>query len=244
MIRKTRLFTPGPTPLLPAAQFAMAAADMHHRTPEFRALYQKRAGAAQGLRRHEERRDAAGQLRHGRDGSFGLEPHLAGRPRAGADRRQIRRALDAICQGLRLRRRCGEARPTAQTFALDEVKAALKPETAPSTCRRPSPRPACGTMSKAIAKLLKDAKPDALLVVDAITGLGTTHFDVDGWGIDILIGGSQKAVMIPPGLAYLRVSERPGSAWRRPRTRATTSIFARSARTPRRASPRTRRRSR
>ena len=41
MIRKIRLFTPGPTPLLPAAQFAMAAADMHHRTPEFRALYQK-----------------------------------------------------------------------------------------------------------------------------------------------------------------------------------------------------------
>ena len=40
MIRKTRLYTPGPTPLLPAAQFAMAAADIHHRTPEFRALYQ------------------------------------------------------------------------------------------------------------------------------------------------------------------------------------------------------------
>ena len=41
MIRKTRLFTPGPTPLLPAAQFAMAAADIHHRTAEFRALFQK-----------------------------------------------------------------------------------------------------------------------------------------------------------------------------------------------------------
>ena len=39
MFRKTRLFTPGPTPLLPAAQFAMAAADIHHRTAEFRALY-------------------------------------------------------------------------------------------------------------------------------------------------------------------------------------------------------------
>src|ERR1700736_1541721 len=39
MLRKTRLFTPGPTPLLPAAQFAMAAADIHHRTPEFRAIY-------------------------------------------------------------------------------------------------------------------------------------------------------------------------------------------------------------
>src|SRR6266702_7136933 len=41
MFRKTRLFTPGPTPLLPAAQFAMAAADIHHRTPEFRTLYLK-----------------------------------------------------------------------------------------------------------------------------------------------------------------------------------------------------------
>jgi aspartate aminotransferase-like enzyme len=63
---------------------------------------------------------------------------------------------------------------------------------------------------EAIAQLLKGS--DTLLVVDAITGLGTTHFDVDGWGIDIIIGGSQKAVMIPPGLAYCAVSER---AWKR-----------------------------
>jgi aspartate aminotransferase-like enzyme len=66
---------------------------------------------------------------------------------------------------------------------------------------------------KAIAALLKGT--DTLLVVDAITGLGTTHFEVDNWGIDMLIGGSQKAVMIPPGLAYLCVSER---AWQRMET--------------------------
>src|SRR3954469_25458321 len=41
MLKKVRLFTPGPTPLLPAAQRAMAAADIHHRTAEFRAIYQK-----------------------------------------------------------------------------------------------------------------------------------------------------------------------------------------------------------
>src|ERR1041384_8383394 len=61
-----------------------------------------------------------------------------------------------------------------------------------------------------IARVLKGT--ETLLVVDAITGLGTTHFDVDGWGIDVIIGGSQKAVMIPPGLAYCSVSER---AWQR-----------------------------
>src|SRR5437588_2990631 len=41
MIRKNRLYTPGPTQLLPSAQLAMAAATMHHRTAEFRALYSK-----------------------------------------------------------------------------------------------------------------------------------------------------------------------------------------------------------
>ena len=62
---------------------------------------------------------------------------------------------------------------------------------------------------KAIAALLKGS--DTLFVVDAITGLGTTHFEVDDWGIDILIGGSQKAVMIPPG-PRLSQRERAGVA--------------------------------
>jgi aspartate aminotransferase-like enzyme len=62
---------------------------------------------------------------------------------------------------------------------------------------------------EAVAGLVKGT--DTLLIVDGITGLGTQSFDVDGWGIDVLIGGSQKAVMIPPGLAYLSVSER---AWK------------------------------
>ena len=59
-----------------------------------------------------------------------------------------------------------------------------------------------------VAELIKSAGSDALLVVDGITGLGTTHLDVDAWGVDVIIGGSQKAVMIPPGLAYLGVSEK------------------------------------
>jgi aspartate aminotransferase-like enzyme len=63
-----------------------------------------------------------------------------------------------------------------------------------------------------VARLRREAGSDALLVVDAITGLGTTRFDVDGWGLDVIIGGSQKAVMVPPGLAYCAVSER---AWQR-----------------------------
>jgi aspartate aminotransferase-like enzyme len=55
------------------------------------------------------------------------------------------------------------------------------------------------------------AKTDAILVVDAITGLGTMPLDIDGWGLDVVIGGSQKAFMIPPGLAFLSISPK---AWK------------------------------
>jgi aspartate aminotransferase-like enzyme len=53
--------------------------------------------------------------------------------------------------------------------------------------------------------------PGAILVVDAITGLGTMPLDIDGWGLDVVIGGSQKAFMIPPGLAFMSVSPK---AWK------------------------------
>ena len=54
------------------------------------------------------------------------------------------------------------------------------------------------------------AKTGAIFVVDAITGLGTMPLDIDGWGLDVLIGGSQKAFMIPPGLAFMSISPK---AW-------------------------------
>src|SRR5207244_8574642 len=75
---------------------------------------------------------------------------------------------------------------------------------------------------KGIAKLVRANGDDTLLVVDAITGLGTTHFDVDGWGIDVIIGGSQKALMIPPGLAYCAISQR---AWQRMETASSPRYY-------------------
>ena len=53
-------------------------------------------------------------------------------------------------------------------------------------------------------------KTEAIFVVDAITGLGTMPLDIDSWGLDIVIGGSQKSFMIPPGLAFITISPK---AW-------------------------------
>ncbi|MGH7534400.1 MAG: pyridoxal-phosphate-dependent aminotransferase family protein, partial [Gemmatimonadales bacterium] len=53
---------------------------------------------------------------------------------------------------------------------------------------------------------------DALLVVDAITSLGVMDLPMDAWGVDIVVAGSQKAVMLPPGLAFAGLSDK---AWAR-----------------------------
>jgi aspartate aminotransferase-like enzyme len=100
--------------------------------------------------------------------------------------------------------------PYGETVTPQQVSAQLKPEHKVLYIQGTESSTGVRHDVEGIATLLRTS--DTLLVVDAITGLGTTHFDVDGWGIDVIIGGSQKAVMIPPGLAYCAVSDR---AWQR-----------------------------
>jgi aspartate aminotransferase-like enzyme len=211
MIRKTRLFTPGPTPLLPAAQFAMAAADMHHRTAEFRALY---------TRVLVQMKDFVGTRKDvvllSCSGTGAMEASVSNLTSPG-DRVLV---LSAGTFGERwsaLAKNFGCAvdvvtAPYGGTFSLDSIKAALKHETRAVFIQATETSTGVRHCIPAIAKLLKDTESEALLIVDAITGLGTTHLDMDGWGVDVLIGGSQKSVMLPPGLSYLALSER---AWDR-----------------------------
>jgi aspartate aminotransferase-like enzyme len=59
---------------------------------------------------------------------------------------------------------------------------------------------------RAVARVTRDR--EVLLVVDAITALGVYNVDPEGWGLDVVVGGSQKAFMLPPGLSMLWFSER------------------------------------
>jgi aspartate aminotransferase-like enzyme len=211
MIRKTRLFTPGPTPLLPAAQFAMAAADIHHRTPEFRALYTR---VLAQLKEFVGTTNDVIILSSG--GTGAMEASVSNLTSPG-DRVLVLTAgkfgerWSGITKAFGCHVDVVEA-PYGSTFTLDQVSAALKLETRAVFVQATESSTGVRHDIKGIANLLKENGSEALLVVDAITGLGTTHLDMDGWGIDVLIGGSQKAVMIPPGLAYLAISQR---AWDR-----------------------------
>jgi aspartate aminotransferase-like enzyme len=208
MIRKTRLFTPGPTPLLPAAQFAMAAADIHHRTPEFRALFLKVLAQLKvfvGTQND--------VLLLSSSGTGAMEASVSNLTSPG-DRVLVLTAGKFGERWVDLAKAFGcqvdvlEV-PYGQTFDLAQVKAALKPEHKAIYFQASETSTAVSHDVQGIAALAKGT--DTLIVVDGITGLGTQTIDVDAWGVDILIGGSQKAVMIPPGLAYLSVSEK---AWK------------------------------
>lgn len=212
MLRKPRLFTPGPTPLLPAAAQAMAAADIHHRTADFRALYTRVLADLKAFIGTQN--DA---ILMACSGTGAMEAAVSNLTSPG-DRVLVLTAgkFGERWRDLARAYRCQVevvSAPYGDTFSLNAVREKISSDVRVVYMQATESSTGVRHDVEGVARLLRGT--DTLLVVDAITGLGTTRFDVDGWGIDIIIGGSQKAVMIPPGLAYCAVSER---AWKRMET--------------------------
>ena len=189
----------------------MAAADIHHRTAEFRSLFTRVLGQL---------KDFIGTkndvLVLASSGSGAMEASVSNLTSPG-DRVLVLAAgkFGERWAGIAKAFNCEVdmvSAPYGSTFSHDQVKAALKLETRVVFVQATESSTGVRHDVEGIARVLKEQGSETLLVVDAITGLGTTDLDMDGWGIDVLIGGSQKALMIPPGLSYLAVSRR---AWDR-----------------------------
>jgi aspartate aminotransferase-like enzyme len=213
MLKKNRLFTPGPTPLLPQAQAAMAAYEAHHRTAEFRALFTR---VLADIKEFIGTKNDVLVLTS--SGTGFMEASVSNLTSPG-DRVLVLSAGKFAERWTALTKAFGcsvetVTAPYGETFSLDEIRSKLTPETRCVYMQATESSTGVRHDVEAIAKLVREL-PDTLLIVDAITGLGTSHLDVDAWGVDVIIGGSQKALMIPPGLAYGAISER---AWQRMET--------------------------
>jgi aspartate aminotransferase-like enzyme len=213
MLKKNRLFTPGPTPLLPQAQTAMASYSAHHRTADFRALFTR---VLADLKEFIGTKNDVLVLSS--SGTGFMEASISNLT-SPCDRVLVLTAGKFGERWTSLAKAFGcsvetVTAPYGETFSLDEVRRKLTPDVRCVYVQATESSTGARHDVEAIAKLVR-ALPDTLFVVDAITGLGTTHLDVDAWGIDVIIGGSQKALMIPPGLAYGAISER---AWQRMET--------------------------
>ncbi len=185
----------------------MAAADIHHRTAEFKALYSKVLAQLK-----EFVGTKSDVLLMAASGTGAMEAAVSNLTSPG-DRVLVLSAGKFGERWTSLAKAFGcevdvlDA-PYGKTFDLEEVRQALKSDTVAVFMQGTETSTGIRHCVAGVAELIKSAGSDALLVVDGITGLGTTHLDVDAWGVDVIIGGSQKAVMIPPGLAYLGVSEK------------------------------------
>src|ERR1700675_5023250 len=211
MLRKNRLFTPGPTPLLPAAQFAEAAFTAHHRTADFRNLFTR---VLADMKEFIGTQDDVLVLAC--SGTGVMEASVSNLTSPG-DKVLVLTAgkFGERWTGLTKAFGCSVdvlTSPYGQTFSLNDIRAKLTPDVRVVFMQATESSTGVRHDVEGIAKIVRAQGDGTLLVVDAITGLGTTHLNVDSWGVDVIIGGSQKALMMPPGLAYCAVSER---AWKR-----------------------------
>jgi aspartate aminotransferase-like enzyme len=209
-IRKQRMLTPGPTPLYPPALHAMMASDIHHRTEEFRSIYK---GVLADLKT-----------------VFGTQNDVlcftsSGTGALDASVSNIFRKGDKVivCNAGKFGERWVEITKAygldvtelksayGDVVTPDRVEAALRAEPGTKGVFVQASESSTGTEHDVQTMGGLVGKTDAILVVDAITGLGTMPLDVDGWGLDVVVGGSQKAFMIPPGLAFMSVSPK---AWK------------------------------
>jgi len=220
MLRKNRLFTPGPTPLLPAAQTAMASFTAHHRTADFRALFQR---VLADMKEFIGTRNDVLVLAC--SGTGVMEASVSNLTSPG-DKVLVLTAGKFGERWTELTKAFGckvevVSRPYGETFSLDDIQAKLTPDIRAVYVQATESSTGVRHDVERIAKIVH-AQDDTLLIVDAITGLGTTRLEVDSWGVDFIIGGSQKALMMPPGLAYCAVSER---AWRRMETTTSPRFY-------------------
>lgn len=204
------LLTPGPTPVPPEILKAGGRPLFHHRTPQYQKLFKE---VSEGLQRVFKTRHPVYTLAS--SGTGAMETALVNFHSAGDEILVV----EAGKFGERFTH-------MAKAFGLlpyvlkVPYGALVSPEAVEREVRkRPQVKSVCLQLCETSTGVVLDlaeigrrlAGGNALMIVDAISGLGADRFEMDAWGIDLGISGSQKGLMLPPGLSFLAVSPRAAS---------------------------------
>ena len=203
------LLTPGPTPLPPQVREAMARPIIHHRTSQYRAIFKR---TLQGMQTVMQTAQPVYCLTS--SGTGAMEAAVVNLLSPGDEAvvvlgGKFAERWQSLCETYGI---AVVAIPLAHGDAVDpqQVAAALT--------AHPKAKAVFATLCETSTGVVHDVqglaavtrKSAAVLVVDAISGLLADECLTDAWGVDVLVTGSQKGLMLPPGLAFLSVSER---AW-------------------------------
>lgn len=210
-MQKKFLLAPGPTPVPERVMLAMAEPMLHHRTPQFEAIFKE---AAEGLRwLFQTEKDV---LILAASGTGGMESSIAnffspGDKALVVNGGKFGERWTNICKtyGLKVTEITVEWGKSVDPKAVaDALKA--DPEIKGVFVQASETSTTAAHPVKELADIVKN-HDNTLLIVDGITAVGVYDMPMDKWGIDILITGSQKALMLPPGLAFVGVSDK---AWK------------------------------
>ncbi len=208
-MKKNYLLSPGPTPVPERILLAMAQPIIHHRTPQFSAVFGAAAEKLKGLFHTKQdviilSSSGTGAMESAVVNCFnkGEKVISVNGGKFGERWTKIAQAFDLVVDEVKIE--WGNAvDPQDIKKRLDadkDIKGILIQATESSTTVK--------MPIKELAAITKER--DVLLVVDGITGVGVFDIPMDDWGVDILICGSQKAMMMPPGLGFIALSDK---AW-------------------------------
>ena len=208
---KRHLLTPGPTPVPPEVLTALAQPIVHHRTPDFRPIYERTLARLRDVFRTETE-----VLLFGSAGTGAMESAVANLCSPGE------RVLVVSAGSFGERWRAIATAYGADVAALeyawgeiplaDDVASRLEALGGAKAVFLTHSETSTGVVCdlQALAAAVNEA--GALSVVDAVSSLGAVPLETDAWALDVVVSGSQKALMTPPGLAMCSVSEGAWSA--------------------------------
>jgi aspartate aminotransferase-like enzyme len=220
-MQKRYLLAPGPTPVPPEALLAMAMPIIHHRAPDFVPVLESAKKGLQWL--YQTKNDVLIICSTGTGGMVGAVNNFLnpGDDVLVVNGGKFGERWTKICQAYGMK---VEEIAVEWGYAVkpEQVEAALKKNPKIKAVFIQANETSTGVYHdvKAVASVVK--KTDALFVVDAISALVAHDIRTDEWGIDVMIGGSQKGVMLPPGLAFVSVSDK---AWKMADTAKTPKFY-------------------
>ena len=213
-MKKYQLMAPGPTPVPSEVLLAMAQPIIHHRTPEYEALFvQVRAGLKRLVQTSQEVIPLACS------GTGAMEAAVVNTLSAG-DSVVVISAGKFGERWLELGRAYGVEiielkAPYGETVPAERLAETLKAHPRVQAVLVQHSETSTGVLHDVRAYAAVTRSTDAILVVDAVSSLGIADLQMDAWGVDLVVAGSQKGLMLPPGLGFCALSDK---AWAKNRT--------------------------
>lgn len=210
-MRKSYLLTPGPTPLPPQVCEAMARPIIHHRTPQFQAVLKE---ATEGLKYVFQTKNEVFILASSGTGAMeaAVVNLLSGQDTAiTVQGGKFGERWTEICQAYGIFTEIIDVE-WGKAVSPQEIEKRLKANPKIKAVFTTLCETSTGVTNdiEAIGRVVKNF--EAVLVVDAVSGLGAIDLKTDAWSVDVCVSGSQKGLMLPPGLAFISVSSK---AWKK-----------------------------